>query len=249
MKSTEQTPLGWHILPRHNQPFTPPIPSKHQCATQPAVLQITTFNASYMLCPGVFHPRHTAARITSYSNRSPMPALLEAGGVQRSVDTLPTPVTTERAKWLLRTQHEITRAELAAKITSHAQRKTDRVKASHRELSGSTRAGRQRVAAIQQLGAELTHAARSGRASRRAARNSFASRDRIEVKGKLNARLSAPGLRRAPQCISSCQDPAEARLGLPPARWFACSPQPRPPFYCIPGPHPWRFFFFFEPRL
>jgi hypothetical protein len=26
----DPTPLGWPILPRHNQPFTPPIPSKHQ---------------------------------------------------------------------------------------------------------------------------------------------------------------------------------------------------------------------------
>jgi hypothetical protein len=46
----EPTPLGWPILPRHNQPFTPPIPSKHQCATQP-ILQITTLSASYV--PGV----------------------------------------------------------------------------------------------------------------------------------------------------------------------------------------------------
>jgi hypothetical protein len=38
---TEQTPLGYlrTDLPRHSQPFTPPIPSKHQCATQP-ILQI-----------------------------------------------------------------------------------------------------------------------------------------------------------------------------------------------------------------
>jgi hypothetical protein len=63
-------------------------------------------------------------------------------------------------EWLLKNQHEITRAEaLAAEITSHTQRKTDRVKAkaSHHELSGSARAGRR--VAIQQLGAELTHAA------------------------------------------------------------------------------------------
>jgi hypothetical protein len=49
----EQALLGWPILPRHNQPITPPIPSKHQCATQP-ILRITTFNASYV--PGYFTP-------------------------------------------------------------------------------------------------------------------------------------------------------------------------------------------------
>jgi hypothetical protein len=56
------------------------------------------------------------------------------------VDALPL-VITKGVKWLLKNQHEITRAELAAEITSHTQRKTDRVKASHHGLSRSTREG------------------------------------------------------------------------------------------------------------
>jgi hypothetical protein len=49
------------------------------------------------------------------------------------VDTLPLEIT-KGVKWLPKNQHEITRAELAAEITSHTQRKTDRVKASTTSL-------------------------------------------------------------------------------------------------------------------
>jgi hypothetical protein len=92
---------------------------------------------------------------------------------------------------------DITRAELAAEITSHTQRKTDRVKASHHELSGSARAGRR--VAIQQLGARSQIDARRYRGVRpdelRAGR-SIASRDHIKIKEKVNARLSSLGRRR-----------------------------------------------------
>jgi hypothetical protein len=176
----EPTPSGWPILPRHNQPFTPPIPSKHQCATQP-ILQITTFKCQIcvgvfqprhatagtgtrQLCPGVFHPRHAAAR--NASGEIPLRAPHRAtglhglhcwGGPKKCGHT--SSCKTQGVKWLLKN-------ELAAEITCHTQRKTDRVKASHHELTGSTRraAGRRppaagRNVAIQQLGAELTHAA------------------------------------------------------------------------------------------
>jgi hypothetical protein len=50
--------IACSLLPRHNQLCTPPIPSKHQRATQP-ILQITAFNASYV--PGHFTRRDRGA--------------------------------------------------------------------------------------------------------------------------------------------------------------------------------------------
>jgi hypothetical protein len=51
----EPTPLGWPILPRHNQPFTPPIrpikTSMRYTANQSLRLQL--INASYV--PGYFN--------------------------------------------------------------------------------------------------------------------------------------------------------------------------------------------------
>jgi hypothetical protein len=72
------------------------------------------------------------------------------------VDTLLL-VITKSVKWLLKNQHEITRAELAAEIISHTQRKTDRVTRPVTTSLMDPHAGRR--VAIQQLGEELTHAA------------------------------------------------------------------------------------------
>ena len=84
---------------------------------------------------------------------------------------------------MLKNQHEITRAELAAEIISHTQRKTDRVKVSHHELSGSTRraAGRN-PAARSRIDARRYWGVRPDEL--RAGRRSIASRDRIKTKEK-----------------------------------------------------------------
>ena len=89
---------------------------------------------------------------------------------------------------MLKNQHEITRAELAAEIISHTQRKTDRVKVSHHELSGSTRraagrnpAARSRIDARRYWGVRPDEL-RAGR--------SIASRDHIKIKEKKSKRNS-----------------------------------------------------------
>ena len=78
--------------------------------------------------------------------------------------------------------------ELAAEIISHTQRKTDRVKVSHHELSGSTRraagrnpAARSRIDARRYWGVRPDEL-RAGR--------SIASRDRIKNKEKKSKRNS-----------------------------------------------------------
>ena len=97
------------------------------------------------------------------------------------MDTLPLEIT-KGVKWLPKNQHEITRAELAAEITSHTQRKTDRAKASHHELNGSTRraAGRNPAARsridIRCYWGVRPDELRAGR--------SIASRDHIKTKEK-----------------------------------------------------------------
>jgi hypothetical protein len=85
-------------------------------------------------------------------------------------------------KWLLKNQHEIARAELAAEITSHTQRKTDRVKASHHGLNGSTRraAGRN-PAARSRIGARRYWGVRPDDLR---AGHSIASGDNIQIKEK-----------------------------------------------------------------
>jgi hypothetical protein len=79
-------------------------------------------------------------------------------------------------KWLLK-------SELAAEIISHTQRKTDRVKASHHELNGSTRraAGRNPAAARSRIDARRYWGVRPDEL--RAGR-SIASRDHIKIKEK-----------------------------------------------------------------
>jgi hypothetical protein len=150
--------------------------------------------------------------------------LVEGGYIHsksaRTAAAPPRPAETARPALMGRAAHSVeakavVRIEVAVRPPSHTQRKTDRAKASHHELSGSARTGwrpgdspgRNRTARSR-IDARRY---RDVRPDELRAGRSIASRDHIKSKEKVNARLSSPGLRRVRlelPGVSSQQKPA-----------------------------------------